>query len=54
VSGTLLVPDEDVPDRVIEHRVVRGQNRSAWVPEDRTNPFVYKAFPNDLRTRPLH
>jgi len=54
VGGALLVTDEDVPKRVIQHRVVGGQNRSARISEDRTNPFVYKAFPDDLRTRPLH
>jgi hypothetical protein len=54
MRGTLLVPNEDVPDGVIQHRVIRRQNRSARVPENRTNSFVYKAFPDDLRTRPLH
>jgi hypothetical protein len=48
------VADEDVPNRVIEHGVVGRQNGAARVPEDSANPLVYKAFPDDLRTRPLH
>jgi hypothetical protein len=54
VGRTLLVPDENVPNRVIEHRVVRGKNRAARIPENSTNPLMYKAFPDDLRTGPLH
>jgi hypothetical protein len=48
------MPDQDMPDWVIQHRVVRGENRAARVPEDNTNPFVYKAFPDDLCAGPLH
>jgi hypothetical protein len=48
VAGALLVTDEDVSHGVIEHRVVRGQNRPARIPENRGNPFMNKAFPDDL------
>ena len=38
VRGALLVPDQDVADRVVEHRVVGGQDRPARIAEDDVTP----------------
>jgi hypothetical protein len=48
VGRPLLVPDEDVPDRVIQHGVVGGQDRASGIPEDRLDAFPQQAFPDDL------
>jgi hypothetical protein len=53
VRGALFVADENVPDRVVEHRVVRGQNGPAGVPENGLYPFMNKTFPDDLGTGAL-
>jgi hypothetical protein len=53
VRRALLVSDENVPNRVIEHRVVRGEDGSARIPENGVYPFMNKAFPDDLGTRAL-
>ncbi len=50
VRGALLVADEDVPDRIVEHRVVRRQDRPAGIAEDDVDAFAHQAFPENLRT----
>jgi hypothetical protein len=44
----LLVPAEDVMNRIIEHGVVRRQNRTAGITKDHLDPFFDQTFPNDL------
>ena len=50
VRRALLVADEDVADRVVEHRVVGRQNRAARIAEDDVDAFAHQAFPENLRT----
>ena len=38
VRGALLVPHQRVPDRVVEHRVIGGEDRAAGIPEDLGDP----------------
>jgi hypothetical protein len=49
VGGALFVTNKYVPNRVIKHRVVRGEDGSTWIPENGVYPFMNKAFPDDLR-----
>ena len=53
VRGALLVPDQHVPDRVVEHRVVRRQDGAARIAEDGAHAFVNETFPDDLRAGAL-
>jgi hypothetical protein len=53
VRRALFVPHEDMPDRVIEHRVVGRKDRAARIPENRVYSLMDKAFPDDLRTGTL-
>jgi hypothetical protein len=48
VGGALLVPHQDVPDRVAEHRVVRRQDGAARIAEDVGHAFADERFPEDL------
>jgi hypothetical protein len=50
VCGTLFMPDQDVTNREIQHRVVRRQDRAARVPEHHLDALAYEAFPENLRT----
>ena len=54
MRGPLLVTDEDVPDRISEHRVVRGQDCTAWIAEHVGDAFPNQRFPEDLRTLEIH
>ena len=54
MRGPLLVTDEDVPDRISEHRVVRGQDCTAWIAEHVGDAFPNQRFPEDLRTLETH
>ena len=45
----LLVTNEHVVDRVVEHRVVRRKNCAAGITENRLNPFMDQTFPDNLR-----
>ena len=53
VRGALLVADQHVPDRVLEHRVVGGQNRAAGVAEDVGHALTDETLPQNLRTGQL-
>src|SRR5258708_905734 len=53
VGGALLVPHQRVPDRIVEHRVVGGQNRAAGIAEDFGDAFAHQALPEDLRAGQL-
>ena len=48
VGGALLVPDQDVTDGVVEHRVVGGEDRPARIPEHARHAFADERFPEDL------
>ena len=48
VRRALLVADQHVPDRKLEHRVVGRQDRAARVAEDVGHAFAHQAFPQDL------
>ena len=48
VRRPLLVTDEDVANRVLQHRVVGGQNRAARVAEHIGHPFAHERFPENL------
>src|SRR5439155_7073320 len=48
MGGSLLVPDENMPDRIIQHRVVGRKNRASGVPEDGLHTFPQQAFPENL------
>ena len=48
VRGALLVANEDVADRRLEHRVVRGHDRPAGVAEDDLDPFASERLPENL------
>ena len=50
VRRALLVPHQDVADRVVEHRVVGRQNRAARIAEDDVDALAHEAFPENLRT----
>ena len=54
VRRALLVPDEDVADRVVEHRVVRRQNRAAGIAEDVRHALANQRCPERLRTSHCH
>ena len=54
VRRALLVADQDVPDRVLGHRVVGRQNRAARIAEDRADALPHQAFPDDLRACLFH
>src|SRR5262245_13120324 len=41
--------NEHMPDRIVEHRVVRREDGATWVSEDRVHAFMDEAFPDDLR-----
>ena len=49
VRGALLVPHQDVADRVVEHRVVGRQDGAAGIAEDARDAFARERFPKDLR-----
>jgi hypothetical protein len=53
MGGALFVANENVPNRVIKHRVVRGEDGSTRIPENGVYPFMNKAFPDDLRAGAL-
>ena len=54
VRGALFVPHEDVPDRVVEHRVVRRKNRSSRIAEHARDSLTHQAFPQNLPASPFH
>jgi hypothetical protein len=54
MGGALLVPDQDVAHRIVEHGIVRRQDRASGIPEDDVHAFAHEAFPEDLCTRQLH
>ena len=54
VRGALLVPDQDVADRIAEHRVIRGQNRPARIAEHVGHPLADQRVPENLRTCQWH
>ena len=49
VRRALLVPDEDVADRIVEHRVVGRQNRAARIAEHDVDALAHEAVPQNLR-----
>jgi hypothetical protein len=49
VGRALFVPDQDVVDRVFQHRVIGRQNRAAGIPKDGLHALVGQALPDDLR-----
>ncbi len=54
VGRALLVPHEDVMNRVSQHRVVRRQNRAARISEDVGDAFTNQRFPQRLCTSHSH
>src|SRR6185503_16038551 len=54
VRRPLLVADEDVADRIAEHRVVGRKDRAARVAEHVGHPFEDQRFPENLSTCSLH
>ena len=54
VRGALFVAHQHVADRVVEHRIVRRQDRAARIPEDGRDPFTDQAFPEDLCAGAFH
>ena len=54
VRRALLVPHQNVADRKVEHRVVRGQNGPARVPEDVGDALAHQALPENLRSSSFH
>ena len=54
VRRALLVADQDVPDRVLGHRVVGRQDGAARIAEDRADALPHQAFPDDLRACFFH
>ena len=48
VARALLVPAQDVPDRRVEQRVVRGQDRPAGDPEDDVDAFALEGLEQRL------
>jgi hypothetical protein len=53
VRGALLVTNEDVPDRKVEHRVIGWQDRSAGIAEHGAHPLAAtRHFPDDLCAGP--
>ena len=54
VRGPLLVPDEDVVDGILQHRVVRRQDGAARIAEDGIHALADEAFPDDLRAGAFH
>ncbi len=44
----LLVANQDVPNRKLQHRVIRGENRPAGIAEHVGHPFTHQAFPENL------
>ncbi len=50
VRRALLVANEHVPQRVLQHRVVRRKDRAARVPEQVGHPFTDETIPENLRT----
>ena len=49
VRRALLVAHEDVADRIVEHRVVRRQDRAARIAEDDVHALAHEAVPENLR-----
>src|SRR5262249_10641185 len=54
VRRALLVPRQDVTDRIAEHRVVRGQDRAARIAEDVGHALADQTLPENLRTGVVH
>ena len=54
VRGALLVTDEHVTDRELQHRVVRRQDGAARIPEHVGHALADQAFPEDLCAGPVH
>ena len=48
VCGALLVPNEDVADGIIEHRVVGGKDRTARISEHGLDAFSNECLPDNL------
>src|SRR5204862_7103486 len=46
--------DEHEANRIAEHRIVRGKNRAAGIPEHVGHPFAHERFPENLCTGQLH
>ena len=43
------MPHQDVPDRVLEQRIIGRQNRPTGIPEHRRDPFPHQGLPQHLR-----
>ncbi len=54
VRRALLVPRQDVADRIGQHRVVGRQDRAARIAEDVGDPFADETLPENLRTCFFH
>ena len=50
VGSALLVAYQDVPDGIVQHRVVRRQDGAAGIPEHRVHPLVQQGLPDELRS----
>jgi hypothetical protein len=53
VRCPLLMPDQHVLDGIVEHRVIRREDRPTGISEDGGDTLVNEAFPDDLRTSSL-
>src|SRR6185369_377689 len=47
VRRDLLVPHQDVTDRIAEHRVIRGQNRAARISEHIGHSLAHQRVPDN-------
>ena len=54
VRRALLVPDQDVPDREVEHRVVGREDGAARISEHVGDALAHQTFPQNLRTGSFH
>ena len=54
VRGALLVAHQHVSYGVVEHGIVRRENRAAGVTENGRHSLADETFPKDLRTSSLH
>src|SRR4029450_11265667 len=50
VRRPLFGAHQHVPDRIAEHRVVRGQNRPAGIAAHVGHPFAHERFPHISKT----
>ena len=54
MNGDLLVPNQDVPERIVQHDIIAVEDRSSRVTENGVHPLSLETFHEDLGTGESH